>query len=148
MILENLPSFFCDISRVLRYRFKWLTSERFDNRYITKDLRKIDLIRARQDKETVLPLNRREKSRYASLSSVMLVKSEKTRLARSAVFLGLATIKMLAFMSIDYSLYWVLYTIQLHGRFQSKVNVASVAKAALWIPQQRSTIARWTGRTW
>lgn len=52
----------------------------------------------------------------------MLVKSERTRLARSAIFLALATIKLIAYMAIDYSLYWVLHTIQLYGRFQSKVN--------------------------
>ncbi|XP_033330167.2 uncharacterized protein LOC117222532 isoform X1 [Megalopta genalis] len=103
-----------------------MTSERFDNKYITKDLRTIDLIRARQDKETVLPLNPRESHKYVSLSSVMLVKSERLKLVRSAVFLGLATIKLIAFLVIDYSLYWVLNTIQIHGRFQSKVEKPTV----------------------
>ncbi|KZC07081.1 DC-STAMP domain-containing protein 2, partial [Dufourea novaeangliae] len=117
---------FIIVLRVMRYRFKWLTSERFDNRYITNDLRTIDIIRARQDKETVLPLNPRERSRYVPLSSVMLVKSERTKLARSAVFLCLATIKLLAYMAIDYSLYWVLNIIQIHGRFQSKVEKPTV----------------------
>ncbi|XP_076757059.1 DC-STAMP domain-containing protein 2 [Xylocopa sonorina] len=112
--------------RVLRYRYKWLTSERFDNRYITNDLRAIDFIRARQDKETVLPLNVRERNRYASLSSVTLIKSERIKMARSVLFLSLATIKLIVYMSIDYSLYWVLNTIQIYGRFQSKVERSNV----------------------
>ncbi|XP_076241492.1 DC-STAMP domain-containing protein 2-like [Calliopsis andreniformis] len=124
-LLTSLFTFII-ILKVLRYRYKWLTSDRFDNRYITNDLRTIDLIRARQDKETILPLNPRERNRYVPLSSVMLIKPEKTKLARSIVFLGLATIKLLAYMAIDYSLYWVLYTIQLHGRFQSKVEKPNV----------------------
>ncbi|XP_076544271.1 uncharacterized protein LOC143305224 [Osmia lignaria lignaria] len=112
--------------RVMRYRYKWLTSERFDNRYITDDLRTIDLIRARQDKETVLPLNPRERNKYVPLSSVMLIKPERLKLGRSAVFLCLATVKLGSYMIIDYSLYWVLKTIQLYGRFQSKVERPSV----------------------
>ncbi|CAK9819578.1 DC-STAMP domain-containing protein 2, partial [Anthophora quadrimaculata] len=126
--MNCLTSFFVFfiLLRVMRYRYKWLTSERFDNRYITKDLRTIDLIRARQEKETVLPLNPREKSKYAPLSSVFLIKSEKTKLARSVVFLGLATMKLVAYMAIDYSLYWMLHTIQVYGRFESKVGRPSM----------------------
>ncbi|XP_068981009.1 DC-STAMP domain-containing protein 2-like [Bombus flavifrons] len=114
------------ILRVLRYRYKWLTSERFDNRYITDDLRTIDLIRTRQDKETVLPLNRRERNKYVPLSSVILIKSERTKLSKSIIFLSLATVKLITYMLIDYCLYWVLNTIQLYGRFQSKVERPNV----------------------
>ncbi|XP_060823568.1 DC-STAMP domain-containing protein 2-like [Bombus pascuorum] len=114
------------ILRVLRYRYKWLTSERFDNRYITDDLRTIDLIRTHQDKETVLPLNRRERNKYVPLSSVILIKSERTKLSKSIIFLSLATVKLITYMLIDYCLYWVLNTIQLYGRFQSKVERPNV----------------------
>ncbi|KOX69325.1 DC-STAMP domain-containing protein 2, partial [Melipona quadrifasciata] len=117
---------FLIILRVLRYRYKWLTSERFDNRYITNDLRTIDLIRARQDKETVLPLNTRERNRYVPITSVRLIKSERVKLAKSIVFLSLATIKFIMYISADYCLYWILNTIQLYGRFQSKVERPSV----------------------
>lgn len=110
------------VFRALRYRYKWLTSDRFDNRYITNDLRTIDLIRTRQDKETVLPLNPRERNRYVPLTSMILIKSERIKLTRSLVFLGMATMKLVAYMSLDYSLHWVLNTIQLYGRFHSKVN--------------------------
>ena len=106
----------------MHYRYKWLTSERYDNRYITNDLRTIDLIRAREDKETVLPLNIRERNRYVSITSVRLIKSERTKLAKSMVFLSLATIQLIMYVSVDYCLYWVLNTIQLYGRFQSKVK--------------------------
>ncbi|KAF3430240.1 hypothetical protein E2986_05482 [Frieseomelitta varia] len=114
------------ILRVLRYRYKWLTSERYDNRYITNDLRTIDLIRARQDKETVLPLNIRERNRYVPITSIRLIKSERTKLAKSIVFLSLATIQLIMYVSADYCLYWILNTIQLYGRFQSKVERPSV----------------------
>ncbi|XP_014489319.1 PREDICTED: DC-STAMP domain-containing protein 2-like [Dinoponera quadriceps] len=108
--------------RIIRYRYKWLTSERFDNRYLTDDLRTIDLIRTRQDKETVLPLNARERNQYITLTSVALIKVEKVKLVKSAVFLGLATLKICMYIMADYSLYWILNTIRRHGRIETKVQ--------------------------
>ncbi|KYN04262.1 DC-STAMP domain-containing protein 2 [Cyphomyrmex costatus] len=108
--------------RILHYRHKWLTSDRFDNRYLTDDLRTIDLIRTRQDKETILPLNRRERNQYIPLTSVTLIKVEKIKLAKSAVFLGLTTFKICIHMMADYSLYWILSTIRYHGRIETKVQ--------------------------
>ncbi|KAG5333498.1 DCST2 protein, partial [Acromyrmex charruanus] len=108
--------------RILHYRHKWLTSDRFDNRYLTDDLRTIDLIRTRQDKETILPLNRRERNQYIPLTSVTLIKVEKIKLAKSVVFLGLTTFKICIHMMADYSLYWILSTIRYHGRIETKVQ--------------------------
>ncbi|XP_067203088.1 trichohyalin-like isoform X1 [Linepithema humile] len=108
--------------RVMHYRHKWLTSERFDNQYLTDDLRTIDLIRTRQDKETILPLNPRERNQYIPLTSVTLIKIEKVKLAKSVVFLGLTTFKICIHMVADYSLYWILSTIRHHGRIEMKVQ--------------------------
>lgn len=43
------------------------TRSRFDNRYVTKDLRDLDLKRVREDRDTVLPLNRRERGKYVTV---------------------------------------------------------------------------------
>lgn len=94
------------------YRYKWLTNPRFDNRYLTNYLRDIDLRRARLDKETILPLNPRERNKYVPLSSVRLIKSEKVRLTKSAIFMGLISFKLLFQMAIDYSLFWILNIIR------------------------------------
>lgn len=109
-------------SRVLRYRYKWLTRDRFDNRYLTVDFYEIEKQRLQQDKETVLPLNRRERNKYIPLTSFTLIRIEKLRLARSAIFLGTATVKLCIHMMTDYCLYWVLSTIRFHGRFETKVQ--------------------------
>lgn len=53
--------------RVIRYRLKFLKNDRFDNRFITADFRKIDLQRVKNDQETVLPLNRREDKMYITV---------------------------------------------------------------------------------
>lgn len=98
-----------------------MTIERFDNQYLTDDLRTIDLIRERQDKETILPLNRREKNQYIPLTSARLIKVEKVKLAKAIFFLGLITFKICIHLMADYSLYWILNTIKYHGRFETKV---------------------------
>lgn len=48
------------------------TRSRFDNRYITNELRAIDLKRQKQGRDTVLPLNRRENVKYIHVSRLML----------------------------------------------------------------------------
>lgn len=106
--------------RIISYRHKWLTNDRFDNQYITNYLRDIDLVRAKKDQETVLPLNTREKGIYIPLTSLILIKSEKINLAKSAVFLSLTTFKLCIHMMVDYSLYWILNIIRYHGEFSTK----------------------------
>ena len=98
--------------RVIYYRYKWLTSDRFDNRYISGYMREIDLKRARGDKETIFPLNRRERNKYVPLTSMLLIKSERIKLAKSAVFLATTSVKLAIHMAVDYCLFWILDTIR------------------------------------
>ncbi|KAJ8715453.1 hypothetical protein PYW07_009935 [Mythimna separata] len=107
------------IFRAKYYQNMYETRSRFDNRYVTKELQQLDLKRQQQGKETVLPLNRRERAKYITTSSFRLVASEKVYLNRSAVFMAITTFKLLIHMVADYSLYWVLMTIRCHGRLQS-----------------------------
>lgn len=98
--------------RVIYYRYKWLTSDRFDNRYILRHMRDIEMRRVKQDKETIFPLNRRERNKYAPLSSLLLIKSERLKLAKSAMFLAVTSVKLIIYMAVDYSLYWILDTVR------------------------------------
>ncbi|KAK0162528.1 hypothetical protein PV327_006301 [Microctonus hyperodae] len=107
--------------RVLRYHHKWLTSDRYNNKYLTKYFRYIDLMRAKNDKETVLPLNKREMKKYIPLTSFTLIRTERNKLLRSAIFLGLASLKLFIHISVDYSLYWILDLIHYYGKLQTKV---------------------------
>lgn len=54
------------------------------------------------------------------------MKTEKRKLAQSAVVLGVATLKLGTHMLVDYCLYWVLDLIRYHARFQSKVQAPNV----------------------
>jgi hypothetical protein len=54
--------------------------------------------------------------------SIYLVSSEKVKLAKAAVFLGIASFKLSIHMITDYCLYWVLTTIRQHGRVKTTVD--------------------------
>ncbi|KAJ8924160.1 hypothetical protein NQ315_006944 [Exocentrus adspersus] len=114
------------IIQVTYYRFRFLTSERFDNKYINKDFRDIDMRRAKLGKETVLPLNNREMQIYVSVNSKRLAKSEKKALAKAASTLATASAKLALYMVADFSLFWILNLIQYYGRFQSKVQAPNM----------------------
>lgn len=43
------------------------TRSRFDNRFITKEFRELDLKRLREGRETTLPLNTRERAKYVTV---------------------------------------------------------------------------------
>ncbi|XP_058794429.1 DC-STAMP domain-containing protein 2-like [Phymastichus coffea] len=105
--------------KVAYYRYKWLTSDRFDNRYILSHMREIDLRRVKQDKETIFPLNRRERGKYAPLTSLLLIEAERVRLAKSAVFLAVTSVKLLIYIATDYCLFWILDTVRYHGRVEA-----------------------------
>ncbi|CAH2241147.1 jg11597 [Pararge aegeria aegeria] len=92
---------------------------RFDNRYVTQELRELDLKRYLEGRETILPLNRREQAKYINVTSFRLVTTEKLYLTRSMIFMTITTFKLLVHIVADYSLYWVLMTIRRHGRSQT-----------------------------
>ncbi|XP_064074790.1 DC-STAMP domain-containing protein 2-like [Vanessa tameamea] len=110
------------IFRAKYYQHMFETRSRYDNRYVTKELRDLDFKRYQERRETVLPLNRREQAKYICISSFRLVSSERVYLTRSIIFMAITTFKLLIHMVADYSLYWVLITIRHHGRSQTPLS--------------------------
>ena len=58
--------------------------------------------------------------------SVHLMASERNKFAKSALFLGIASLKLFIHMLTDWCLYWVLVIIQRHGRVHITVEGWSV----------------------
>ncbi|KAK9505278.1 hypothetical protein O3M35_009368 [Rhynocoris fuscipes] len=113
------------IFQTITYKRKFLTQEWYDNRFLTDDIVMLDMKRAYLGKETILPLNFHEKKKYISFTSWRLVSNERKRLAKTAIFLTVATIKLSIHMMTDYSLYWILNMIRYHGQFQSNLDAPS-----------------------
>ncbi|XP_047512463.1 uncharacterized protein LOC125054541 isoform X2 [Pieris napi] len=110
------------IFRAKYYQHMYETRSRFDNRYVTKELYEIDLKRFQEGRDTILPLNRREKTKYIPTTSFRLIASEKVFMTRSAVFMVITTFKLMIHMIADYSLFWVLTTIRHHGRLEAVLS--------------------------
>ncbi|XP_045532250.1 uncharacterized protein LOC123719953 isoform X2 [Pieris brassicae] len=110
------------IFRAKYYQHMYETRSRFDNRYVTKELYEIDLKRFQEGRDTILPLNRREKTKYIPTTSFRLIASEKVFMTRSAVFMVITTFKLMIHMIADYSLFWVLTTIRHHGRLEALLS--------------------------
>jgi hypothetical protein len=56
------------------------------------------------------------------VQSIRLIPSEKVKLVKSVVFLGITSFKLSIYMLIDYCLYWVLSTVKHHGRLRTTVE--------------------------
>ncbi|XP_055538451.1 DC-STAMP domain-containing protein 2 [Wyeomyia smithii] len=104
--------FICVIVRSVRYKTKYLTKNAFDNCYLSQEFIAIDERRRRIGRDSLLPLTRRERHRYISLTSCKLTRKEKFRIARSAVFLFVSSVKIVGLVSADYCLYWLLVTVR------------------------------------
>lgn len=112
--------------RAIIYRNKFLLSDRFDNYYITKNFIKIDEQRKKLNKDSVLPLTRKEGNKYARPNSCILLRSEKLKLIRSIIFLIISSIQLLSIIIIDYSFYWLLSTIRRYGSKQSGLETPEI----------------------
>ena len=69
--------FFLIFIRVYYYRYKYLSSDKYDNCYINKYIVEMDLRRAKMNKETVLPLEPREKTRFTKVIYFQSSKKKK-----------------------------------------------------------------------
>ncbi|XP_045470431.1 uncharacterized protein LOC123677756 isoform X3 [Harmonia axyridis] len=107
-------------------RHQFLTKERFDNKFLTKNLVDIDLRRAAMDKETIFPLNHRERKKFITIQSVRLLPKERKELSEGLGFLMSTALKIGTHMAIDYSLFWIMNLIRKYGKFQSKVQAPNI----------------------
>ncbi|XP_034243105.1 DC-STAMP domain-containing protein 2-like [Thrips palmi] len=109
--------------RVWLYRYKFLTRDHFDNRFVTKAFRQLDWNRARQGRETVLPLTIKEQNKYITIWTPRLAGMERVRLARSLGVVLSHAAKMAMFLLADFFLYWILAIVYRHGQFKAHVDM-------------------------
>lgn len=115
------------------YKYKYLTVDRYDNYYISQDIKDLDEQRIKLDKDAVLPLTRMEANKFVEvcpvivlfcsnfyaiifqLTSWKLVKPEKKKLAKSGIFLFVTSVQMGSILMTDYFLFWLLDIIRRYG---------------------------------
>ncbi|XP_033118910.1 DC-STAMP domain-containing protein 2-like [Anneissia japonica] len=108
--------------RAYQYHKLYLTKDRFDNFYITKQFRKLDKKRTDSGKESILPLKKIERGKLIDLKTLALSKVERGTFA-----LGLVTILMYVLIAgliilVDYGLFWLLDIISRHGQVEYELT--------------------------
>ncbi|KAM6226065.1 DC-STAMP domain-containing protein 2, partial [Porphyrio hochstetteri] len=111
--------------QALRYRYRYLRDDTFDNVYITRRFVELDLRRAEQGRPTALPLTARERTRYVPPGALWLTQREQRRYLFQLV--GMVRHILLGFSIIlaDYSLFWLLDLIRhlLQGEIVARAPV-------------------------
>ncbi|NXE85901.1 DCST2 protein, partial [Cochlearius cochlearius] len=94
--------------QALRYRYRYLRDDTFDNVYITRRFVELDLRRAEQGKPTVLPLRAWERGRYIPPAGLWLSRQEQRQYLVQLVAVLRHVLLGLSIILADYSLFWLL----------------------------------------
>ncbi|XP_055383719.1 DC-STAMP domain-containing protein 2 [Condylostylus longicornis] len=113
------------IFKSMYYKHKYMTSNQFDNYFITKEFVDIDNQRKSMRKELALPLTKKEERRYVKISSMTFVKSEILKIGRSVIFLIITTTQIFCTCLIDYSLYSILNMMRQIGLTEEPLQAPS-----------------------
>ncbi|XP_046561534.1 DC-STAMP domain-containing protein 2-like [Haliotis rubra] len=100
------------------YSKNYLSNLRFDNIYLTRQLKALDASRQQNKVKELLPLKRHEKKKYIDSTSFRLSPSE-FRTWRNGMVTVLMHVLIAALLVLfDYLFYYILYLINKHGRFE------------------------------
>ncbi|KAK6632545.1 hypothetical protein RUM43_013313 [Polyplax serrata] len=102
--------------KVYDYKYRYMTSDSYDNIYLSNYIINLDKNRGRDGRETVMPLEPRETNKYGMPLTLRVLDSEKSRSTQSMFLLTLASFKIISFLICDYSLYWILLSTYEAGR--------------------------------
>ncbi|XP_033121606.1 DC-STAMP domain-containing protein 2-like [Anneissia japonica] len=114
LILDRLVAFSVVylLYQSYRYHASYVTKDRFDNFYITKEFRKLDKFRIKNRHEPLLPLKKYEKKKLIDVTSFALSNTEK---GKFKIGLAPALLKVLMtgiIVLVDYGFYWLLFVMQ------------------------------------
>ncbi|XP_073401058.1 DC-STAMP domain-containing protein 2 [Dendrobates tinctorius] len=92
----------------LRYRKNYLINNNHDNIYITRDFIELDVMRAKQNHKTLLPLSSREAYGFIRPTALSLTKKEKKGYVFEIINVFRSFLVALLSASLDYLFFWVL----------------------------------------
>ncbi|XP_067118589.1 DC-STAMP domain-containing protein 2-like [Centruroides vittatus] len=109
----------------LKYQLWFRIKDKFDNYFLTFELRELDTQRCGMGKETIFPLSFKERMVYVTASSLRLSTNEYGHLASSLIILIITFIQIGFFIIIDYGLFWMLSMVTFHGQLRTENEVPS-----------------------
>ncbi|XP_031462296.1 DC-STAMP domain-containing protein 2 [Phasianus colchicus] len=113
--------------QALRYRYRYLRDDSFDNIYITERFVTMDAQRAQVGRPTVLPLSMRESVRYIHPGMPWLARLERQRYGLELTGFLRYVLLGLSLVLADYSLFWLLDLV----RHQMQGEIVARAPAVL-----------------
>ncbi|XP_052098978.1 DC-STAMP domain-containing protein 2-like [Mytilus californianus] len=96
------------------YRQKYLSSDKFDNYYLTYKVQEVDQRRKQMGKERIYPMTRKEKRKYVASTSIKLVRRERCKMAKGFFILFIAGCHASFYLMSDYGLWWLLTMLRKH----------------------------------
>ncbi|XP_040508554.2 DC-STAMP domain-containing protein 2 isoform X1 [Gallus gallus] len=120
--------------QALRYRYRYLRDDTFDNVYITGRFVQMDAQRAQVGRPTVLPLSIRESSRYIHPGMPWLSQQERQRYGLELTGFLRYVLLGLSLVLADYSLFWLLDLV----RHQMQGEIVARAPAVLAVSVEGS----------
>ncbi|XP_009285498.1 PREDICTED: DC-STAMP domain-containing protein 2 [Aptenodytes forsteri] len=118
--------------QALRYRYRYLRDDTFDNIYITRRFVELDLWRAEQGRPTVLPLTAWERGRYIPPGGLWLSRQEWRRYGLQLVGVLRHMLLGLSIILADYSLFCLFWLLDL-VRHQLRGEIVARAPAVLGV---------------
>ncbi|XP_067663683.1 DC-STAMP domain-containing protein 2-like [Haliotis asinina] len=107
------------------YSRKYLSNLRFDNIYLTRQLKALDASRDENKEKRLLPLKRHEKKKYIDSTSFRLSPSEFSTWRNGMVTVLMHLVIAVLLVLFDYLFYYILYLINKHGRFEFRLSGSS-----------------------
>ncbi|XP_077132143.1 DC-STAMP domain-containing protein 2 [Ranitomeya variabilis] len=94
--------------QALRYRKSYLSNNNHDNIYITRDFIELDVMRAKQNRDTLLPLSSSEAYGLIRPTALSLTRKEKKGYVFEIINVFRSFLVALLSVSLDYLFFWVL----------------------------------------
>ncbi|CAL8144139.1 unnamed protein product [Orchesella dallaii] len=101
--------------KAFSYRWKFLNSDRYDNYYLSDSLIRMDIRRWNVGGESIFPLRTRELNLYVETLTWRMVNEEIKQRRFALVLVGIASIQILTYVFIDYTLYRFMEWIRLNA---------------------------------
>ncbi|KAH8322315.1 hypothetical protein KR059_012470, partial [Drosophila kikkawai] len=123
MDILSVVMFFTVFIKAMVFYIRYMNSRHFHNVFITKKLHLLDLRYQRHGYNSMLPLNRLEKSKYTKLTSVRLTMMEWLSIIENSFFMITTCLQIFAICLLDYSLFWLLAMMSYYGHQEDGLEV-------------------------
>ncbi|XP_025077532.1 DC-STAMP domain-containing protein 2-like isoform X2 [Pomacea canaliculata] len=110
------------------YRKHYLSSDSYDNYYVTSLLYEIDERRKQLGRDTLLPLKKCEETKYIGACSYLLTKKEQRKMLKGILFWAFGAYHAGFYLVIDYGLYWILAMITRHLAVKTTASLPAFLK--------------------